>query len=294
MIDELNRGSSFTEVVACPAKYDKQGRLRVRGYHREPPACPTDPVCPDFMCKGTALLAMLDDLADPRPVIYIGDSTGDLCACLALRPQDHVFARANMSLHTALVAEAEKAGGGRARATLHTWDSAQDLLEGLQALVHAPPATTANRKSGGSKHGNTAKKKTSSSSRAKGKRARVGAAGNREDAGGLSERPEGRVKLKACRHCKRTFNEDRVARHEAICKKNADSDKKRKKTRAAHSPRGPPKNQTDADMEEARRLYEANRKQRERAERVAAQKKKNWRAKHEEFQATVRAARSAR
>lgn len=87
--------------------------------------------------------------------------------------------------------------------------------------------------------------------------------------------------MAACGNCGRFFNEDRVEKHESICKKQ----KKRKVFDGTkHRTQG-----TEAEVYVKRALKATPKKQ--AAAAVPAEKKSNWRKKHEEFIAAIRSAK---
>lgn len=87
--------------------------------------------------------------------------------------------------------------------------------------------------------------------------------------------------MAACGNCGRFFNEDRVAKHETICKKQ----KKRKVFDATkHRTQG-----TEVEVYVKKALKSAPKKQ--TAAPISPEKKSNWRKKHEEFIAAIRSAK---
>lgn len=90
------------------------------------------------------------------------------------------------------------------------------------------------------------------------------------------ETPPANLKLKPCRVCNRTFAPEALTKHEPICKKNAGKDRgvfDSGKQRAAGT-----------DIPEEKTLRPGEKPAHETTS-------SNWRAEHEEFIATVRAAR---
>lgn len=87
--------------------------------------------------------------------------------------------------------------------------------------------------------------------------------------------------MAACGNCGRFFNEDRVAKHESICKKQ----KKRKVFDGRiHRIQG-----TEAEVYVKKALKATPKKQ--KAPAAPTEKKSNWRKKHEEFIAAIRSAK---
>lgn len=87
--------------------------------------------------------------------------------------------------------------------------------------------------------------------------------------------------MAACANCGRFFNEDRVDKHETICKKQ----KKRKVfDTTKHRTQG-----TEAEVYVKKSLKATPKKQMVSA--APATKKSNWRQKHEEFIAAIRSAK---
>lgn len=85
--------------------------------------------------------------------------------------------------------------------------------------------------------------------------------------------------MAACGNCGRFFNEERVEKHESICKKQ----KKRKVFDGTkHRTQG-----TEAEVYVKRALKSTPKKQ----VAVVPEKKSNWRKKHEEFIAAIRSAK---
>ncbi|GAQ84264.1 HAD-superfamily hydrolase protein [Klebsormidium nitens] len=131
----------FSSVHTNPAEIDSSGALRVFPFHSlglPPHGCP---LCPPNMCKGL----ILDKLVgDPRPdglhVIYLGVGGGDYCPSLRLRRGDHVLARAGFPLLKRLQ---NVESGYKSEATVHVWDSAEDVERLL--LGRIPAATGENR-----------------------------------------------------------------------------------------------------------------------------------------------------
>jgi hypothetical protein len=102
-------------------------KLVVKPYHgsdRHPHKCP---LCPDNLCKGTEVKA-LRRAGVYRSIIYAGDGFNDICATLALGPQDHVLVRKGHALDTWLQkAAAGQPGTRRPDACVHTWSSHEEL-----------------------------------------------------------------------------------------------------------------------------------------------------------------------
>lgn len=89
--------------------------------------------------------------------------------------------------------------------------------------------------------------------------------------------------MAACGNCGRFFYEDRVQKHESICK----TQKKRKVFDATkHRIQG-----TEAEVYVKKALKSTPKKQ---TAAVPAEKKSNWRTKHEEFIAAIRSAKKVK
>lgn len=89
--------------------------------------------------------------------------------------------------------------------------------------------------------------------------------------------------MAACGNCGRFFNEDRIEKHETICKKQ----KKRKVFDATkHRTQG-----TEQEVYVKRSLKSTPKKQ---PPPVSPEKKSNWRKKHEEFIAAIRSAKQVK
>lgn len=89
--------------------------------------------------------------------------------------------------------------------------------------------------------------------------------------------------MAACSNCGRFFNEDRVQKHESICKKQ----KKRKVFDAIkHRVQG-----TEAEVYVKKALKATPKKQAAAPVPTETGKKSNWRKKHEEFIAAIRSAK---
>lgn len=90
--------------------------------------------------------------------------------------------------------------------------------------------------------------------------------------------------MAACGNCGRFFNEERVAKHESICKKQ----KKRKVFDGRiHRVQG-----TDAEVYVKKALKATPKKQKAQPQAApTTEKKSNWRKKHEEFIAAIRSAK---
>ena len=101
MLDRRNLWSCLGRGLCPDAKdlvstnhavVEPSGRLRVRPY--QPSEDPHDcPLCPVNMCKGQIVDRLLDQLAATsaasagRPrLIYVGDGSGDFCACARMDP----------------------------------------------------------------------------------------------------------------------------------------------------------------------------------------------------------------
>lgn len=88
--------------------------------------------------------------------------------------------------------------------------------------------------------------------------------------------PQARANLVPCRSCGRTFSTETLKRHEAICKKNAVKQRK----------------VFDSSKQRSIGAVQKNtRKQQKQYFKPQESRRSNWRAKHEEFIQTVRAAR---
>jgi hypothetical protein len=102
-------------------------KLVVKPYHgleRCPHKCP---LCPDNLCKGTEVKA-LRRAGVYRSIIYAGDGFNDVCATLALGPQDHVLVRKGHALDAWLQkAAAGQPGTRRPEASVHHWSSHEEF-----------------------------------------------------------------------------------------------------------------------------------------------------------------------
>lgn len=105
------------EVHTNPARWDGDGRLRVRRYH-DGTRCARSR-CPDNMCKGLILEALRRP--EHEAVLYVGDGGGDYCPAAGMRAGDAVLARRGYPLH-------RKCAETPPAADVVAWDGGAEVL----------------------------------------------------------------------------------------------------------------------------------------------------------------------
>lgn len=148
MAEHMGVSHTIRQIITNGASYDSDGRLHIRPYV-DPSAPHSCGRCPVNLCKGQAIDALAlshaiaqvgdetIDVSRSRPegpigrsvsrVLYVGDGSGDLCACLRLGPEDVIAARSGPSF--ALLKHLNSPElSGHVRATVKPWTDGAELL----------------------------------------------------------------------------------------------------------------------------------------------------------------------
>jgi pyridoxal phosphate phosphatase PHOSPHO2 len=111
----------FSDIRTNPAHFDDRGCLIIGPYEKSPEKCPNG--CPSNMCKGKVMVEYFKTRAYARAV-YIGDGSGDFCACTKLREGDVALVRSGNPLEKLVKSKAQLV-----LATVVFWDSGKDVLK---------------------------------------------------------------------------------------------------------------------------------------------------------------------
>ena len=118
----------FSRVTTNPAFFDSEGRLHIVRLIKktEPHGCV---LCPENMCKGAIVTAIITAGREQERVFYVGDGGNDLCPALRLRQGDYVFARSGYELARRLTLPENLK---QVKAIVHLWTTYADLLKLFQ------------------------------------------------------------------------------------------------------------------------------------------------------------------
>jgi len=115
------------QIITNTAEFTTDGRLTVKPYHQtDPHACDK---CPANLCKGLELTKFLN--ITYRRVIYIGDGSGDYCACTKLTPNDIILARHGYPLHQLLTLKKDTIS-----AQVRSWANGSDVLKHFNEIYN--------------------------------------------------------------------------------------------------------------------------------------------------------------
>jgi len=69
-----------------------------------------------------------EPITSTLPTIYVGDGSNDVCACILLDSNSHIFARKGYSLDKLI-------GNLKPKATVHLWETYEELCNGISNVL---------------------------------------------------------------------------------------------------------------------------------------------------------------
>jgi pyridoxal phosphate phosphatase PHOSPHO2 len=134
MLEARGLSDLFSEVVTNPACVDKRGCLRVEPHQAidEPHGC-VGRFCPSNMCKGGIMEQLLKE-QQYSSVVYVGDGSGDFCACSKLSAGDTICARGDSDHDSLLNKTTTGDSASMIQARVATWKNGEELLAAFKEV----------------------------------------------------------------------------------------------------------------------------------------------------------------